>query len=168
MIARKSGREFFFRRVKDMALLVAAGLVLAFGGPTYENVKNSRAYRDMAGLSAAKDIEVKRAIISTDGMTITVWGVLTKMGCEKAKGSDSASTLGPDGLWHYAFFDPSKEPPRTPESRPPLGQPDAFGPWSITSYVANPQRAAFWVNHLACPDKGYPLRVFDIPWKEIK
>jgi hypothetical protein len=147
-------------------ILAATGLFALFQS-VFPAIQDSRTWRDLTWRSAVRDVHVTRTKISPDGLALTVWGLLTKMGCEKERGTHSASTLGPDGLWHYAKFGNDGEQKATPNSRPPSGTPEAFGPWTITSLVPNPKRARFWVYHLQCPDKKYPFLVFDIEWKEI-
>jgi hypothetical protein len=154
-------------RSKPYILIVVFSLVAIFAQTFIHKFEEERWYRDLVGISAAKDIEVQRAEIVDDGKSIVVAGVLTKVHCEKLKGSDAAYTQDINGVWHPAVFDPSAEFPETPFNRPHNDAPEAFGPWKITSLVTNPQRARFWVSHKFCPEKTIPLLVFDIPWADL-
>ena len=154
-------------RSKPYFWILAVSAIALLAQVVNDRVADERWYRDLAGLSAAKDIEVRRAQVVEAGRAIVVAGVLTKVQCEKLLGSDTAYTQDVNGIWFPASFDSSAEFHGTPANRPQNDAPEAFGPWKITSAVPNPQRARFWVSHKLCPDKTIPLLVFDIPWADL-
>ena len=147
------------------AVCLFAGMFFMVIPAGWDNLTESRSYRDLLGMSAIKNVQVTRAIISDDNRSMTVWGEITKLRCEKRKGSEVATTQDAYGDWHYAEFSASAQSKSTPDNRPPLGEPDVFGPWTITSAIENPVRAQFWVSHDQCPRKLTPVLVFDIEWK---
>lgn len=154
-------------RSKPYFFIIAISVIAILAQAVNDRLDEERWYRDLVGLSAAKNIEVMRAEVIEDGKAIVVAGILTKVQCVKTPGSDAAYTQDVKGIWHPAVFDGSAEFPGTQFNRPSNAAPEAFGPWKITSLTPNPQRARFWVSHNQCPDKTIPLLVFDIPWADL-
>ncbi|RAK24118.1 hypothetical protein ATI53_1001225 [Salipiger aestuarii] len=138
------------------AMILLAGIAWA----ERRKITESRAWRDVRGLTPFHNVTVDRAEVQ--GSDLRVWGGLEKRRCEKI--GHVAYTSAAGGQRFVAGFR-SEEPKETPDDRPPVAGPQAFGPWVFTALYGAPDHVSFWALH-RCPEGIQYNLVFRIPWAD--
>lgn len=130
---------------------------------TKDQIAESRAYRDLLGLTPFKNVHVTYALV--DGDSIVVQGDLVKVRCDKLVAI--AYTRYNGHPVQVARFYVDDEPEGTPPNRPAMEDAQAFGPWRIVSRIPSPDRASLVTIH-KCPEGTSSNVVFDIPFRGVQ
>lgn len=123
-------------------------------------LEDSRRWRDLTGQTPFHDVRILSVTATEIELTITGTLRKTRSLCETV--SDPITQVVYDGISYPAEFR-SDEPPPMPISRVGAKEPQAFGPWIITSPFPYPDRARMYRTH-DCPDGRQTNLVFDVTW----
>lgn len=150
-----------FRKHKLVFVGILIILVSSFLDTASGWVSESRMVRDLLGTTPFHSVEIDRTVVVGDELWI--WGTLEKRRGEKV--AHYAYTRYEDGPNILALFR-SEEEPNAPQNRPPTNNPQAFGPWVITTSIKDPDFASFWTVHeFENGESSQANRFFSIPWE---
>lgn len=163
MASDLSHTRIAIRKSKVPFIIMAIAAAAAFYPATITHIEESRLYRDVANLTPFKSVEIEK--VSVSGSTMTVWGSFEKVRCTKT--GHHAYTRRDSGQNHLADFSAADEHPLTPANRPKTGRSEPFGPWVITSSIADPAYASFYPVH-KCNGIIQSDRFFELPWTDYQ
>ena len=141
-----------FQQQKRRLLLVLVLFLFAAFPSLQTAVTESRAYRDMMHATAYHSVTLI-GIQSVGPDAIKVWGSFIKRRCTFIDATAYTSKLGVSRLAHLNYYPTGTEPRVI--NRPPMAEPQAWGPWQITSQILDPDSFAIYTRH-DCPNEHQP------------
>jgi hypothetical protein len=149
-----------YGQVRPYVLIFVGSLLVMLAQGFWHQLEEARWWNDLIGKTPFSAVHIKRTVAEEN--TLTVWGSLEKVRCEKL--GHAAYVEGPKGYNVLAGFDSSGEDADTPVNRPQSDTAQSFGPWVIISRIAHPVAASFFVRH-RCPEGVVWNEVFRVRWE---
>lgn len=128
-------------------------------------ILESRTLRDVFGITPFHDVVLLRAEVSPDGRSIMVEGSMIKRRCQFLNAAAYTEQGDVIRLAKLDFNPVGHD--NLVDNRAPMPEPQAWGPWRVTTILSDPERVLIFIRH-TCPDESLPQGnlFLDTEWRD--